>query len=87
MTAQRTAADDERAARRAFREFVRTNHPDRGGDPAVFAAGVAAHRARQGSTRAGSEVVFVRRRRGLRILTGWWRDRRATRRSRAPRVN
>ena len=52
MTARRTAADDERAARRAFREFARTHHPDRG------------------------EVVFVRRR-GLRILTGWGRDRRA----------
>jgi hypothetical protein len=35
-------ADDERARRRARREFVRGHHPDRGGDPAVFAAGLAA---------------------------------------------
>lgn len=86
MTARRTATDDEHAARRAFREFARAHHPDRGGDPAVFAAGVAAHRARQSPPRAGREVVFVRRRRGLRILTGWGRDRRA-RRGRAPRVH
>jgi hypothetical protein len=33
------AADaDERAA---FRAFVREHHPDRGGDPAAFAAGLA----------------------------------------------
>ena len=35
-------ADDERARRRARREFVRGHHPDRGGDPAVFVAGLAA---------------------------------------------
>lgn len=29
------------ADRRAFREFVRTHHPDRGGDPAAFLAGLA----------------------------------------------
>lgn len=27
--------------RAAFREFVRTHHPDRGGDPEVFMAGLA----------------------------------------------
>jgi hypothetical protein len=30
--------------RGAFREFVRTHHPDRGGDPEVFAAGLARFR-------------------------------------------
>jgi hypothetical protein len=30
--------DEERAA---FRAFVREHHPDRGGDPEVFAAGLA----------------------------------------------
>lgn len=32
---------DERAA---FRAFVREHHPDRGGDPAVFVAGMARFR-------------------------------------------
>ena len=38
--------DHERAA---FRAFVRDNHPDRGGDPDVFVAGLA--RFRDGSGR------------------------------------
>jgi hypothetical protein len=29
------------AGQRARREFIRTHHPDRGGDPAVFVAGLA----------------------------------------------
>lgn len=33
---------DEREWRRARREFILAHHPDRGGDPAVFAAGLAA---------------------------------------------
>jgi hypothetical protein len=37
------AADDEQKA--AFRRWAREHHPDVGGDPAVFAAGVDAHRA------------------------------------------
>ena len=32
----------ERSRRHARREFIRGHHPDRGGDPAVFAAGLAA---------------------------------------------
>ena len=35
-------ASDERERRRARREFIRACHPDRGGDPAAFAAGLAA---------------------------------------------
>lgn len=34
--------DQERAA---FRAFVRDNHPDRGGDPEAFVAGLARFRA------------------------------------------
>jgi len=30
--------------RAAYRSFVRTHHPDRGGDPAVFVAGLARFR-------------------------------------------
>ena len=33
--------DEPGARRRARREFIRTHHPDRGGDPARFAAGLA----------------------------------------------
>ena len=64
--------------RRAFRAFVRAHHPDRGGDPAVFAAGVAAYRRYQQP--AVGHVVFFRRRRGLAVLAGYWLDRRARRR-------
>lgn len=32
-------------ARAALRAFVRAHHPDVGGDPEVFRAGLAAHRA------------------------------------------
>lgn len=43
-----------------FREFVRRHHPDVGGDPEVFAAGVAAWRA--GSARSPTPaVVFYRK--------------------------
>jgi hypothetical protein len=34
-----------RERRRAVRAWIRTHHPDVGGDPAVFAAGLAALRA------------------------------------------
>ena len=34
--------EEERAA---YRAFVREHHPDRGGDPEVFAAGIARFRA------------------------------------------
>ncbi len=47
--------------RRAFRAFVRSHHPDVGGDPVLFAAGLAAWR---GGPPTG-EVMFFRRRRGV----------------------
>jgi hypothetical protein len=34
--------DDEQSRRRARREFIRAHHPDHGGDPVAFAAGLAA---------------------------------------------
>ena len=34
---------DEQSWQRARREFIRTHHPDRGGDAAAFAAGLAAY--------------------------------------------
>lgn len=53
MTAQAEVRMDERDARggltpeqrAAYRSFVRTHHPDRGGDPEVFRAGLARFRA------------------------------------------
>lgn len=42
MTPEPDADVAERAAEQAaFRAYVRENHPDRGGDPAVFTAGLA----------------------------------------------
>ncbi|WP_308282799.1 hypothetical protein [Pseudonocardia nigra] len=44
-------SDEDRAAamrareRAAYRAFVRENHPDRGGDPDVFVAGLARFRS------------------------------------------
>lgn len=89
MTPAGYRVPDSAGTRRAFRAFVRAQHPDRGGDPAVFAAGVAAYRRYQRPAgRAGpavGHVVFYRRRRGLAVLAGYWLDRRARRR-RPPRV-
>ncbi|ODU01857.1 MAG: hypothetical protein ABS81_19530 [Pseudonocardia sp. SCN 72-86] len=55
--------------RAAYRAFVRDNHPDRGGDPDAFVAGLAALRAgpeppalraRPEPPVAADDVVFVR---------------------------
>jgi len=67
-------AADPGQRRRAFRAFVRTHHPDVGGDPALFAAGLQAWRRHPKPAPSG--VVFYRRRRGVAVLIGWWRDRR-----------
>lgn len=48
---------DERAA---FRRFVRTHHPDVGGDPEVFRAGLERFRARtHDDDRFDAPIVFV----------------------------
>jgi hypothetical protein len=53
------------------REFIRTHHPDRGGDPAAFVAGLAdldcAHRHIGGGA-AGRVLVYRRRRLIIRML-------------------
>jgi hypothetical protein len=46
--------------RAAFRAFVRAHHPDRGGDPATFAAGVDAMRADHGAGAADRPDVDAR---------------------------
>jgi hypothetical protein len=76
--------DDERTARRAY---IREHHPDRGGDPDAFIAGL---RRWHGGRRTPSgepdksgeidEIVVIRRSRG-RWLRTWWRRRRSSRRN------
>ncbi|MFJ7216789.1 hypothetical protein [Amycolatopsis sp. NPDC098790] len=65
------------AGRAAFREFVRTHHPDVGGDPAVFAAGLARFRAGESEvdSRYDAPVRFTARRRGIAALLARFRRR------------
>lgn len=81
---------DDAETRRAFREFVHRHHPDVGGDPEVFVAGLAAFGRGTAPGRAGgagsgrdprfdAPVTVVRRPRGLAGLAVWLRERRAAR--------
>ncbi|MDR7303195.1 hypothetical protein [Haloactinomyces albus] len=84
-------------AQAALRAFVRRHHPDVGGDPDVFAAGLAELRAARDRERPGAEhpagtsdrgdapIVVVARPRGLRGLVQRLRTR-CARKRRAPRV-
>lgn len=81
--------DDAASARAAFRAFVRAHHPDVGGDPDVFAAGLAEFRAARASRpeqrprdRYDAPVVVVHRSRGPRAVLRRihrWRARRIRR--------
>lgn len=71
--------------RRAIRAFARAHHPDVGGDPEVFAAGLAELRAGATRDRYDAPVVVVHRPRGIRGLAHRFRDWRA-RRTRPPGV-
>jgi hypothetical protein len=79
--------DDDPAARRRrdFRAWVRTHHPDAGGDPDAFVAGLRAWRPGRAPAGPGPasrpDVTVFRARRGIWQLTRWWR-----RRHRASRV-
>jgi hypothetical protein len=53
------ASDQDR--RREFRRFVRTHHPDRGGDPAVFVAGLAAFRRGHHAAEPGPQGSYASR--------------------------
>lgn len=77
-----TSGSPDANARREFRRFVLDHHPDRGGDPAVFRAGVASYRA----VVADRPLVEVyRRRRGPAAVIDHLRRARERRR-RPPRV-
>ena len=49
-------------SRRRRRDFIRTNHPDLGGDPEVFIAGLSAFPEPEQSCGPLPTVVMVRRR-------------------------
>jgi len=81
------------AGRAAFRAFVRAHHPDVGGDPAEFAAGLARFRAAEPTAvesaresevdpRYDAPVSFVAHRRGIAAVLARLRRRRR----RPPRV-
>jgi curved DNA-binding protein CbpA len=71
--------DDEEARRREWRQFVLEHHPDRGGDPEVFAAGVRAYREgrrpRAVPQRAEQYLTTHHTPRGLGHITRWARRR------------
>jgi hypothetical protein len=70
--------------RAAFRAFVRTHHPDVGGDPAEFAEGLARFRAGESEvddSRYEAPISFVVNRRGVAAVLAKFRRRR-----RPPRV-
>jgi hypothetical protein len=61
-------SDEAHERRRLVRAYVRRHHPDVGGDPVAFAAGLAALRAelRLDGRPAGADRVIVVRSRGPR---------------------
>jgi len=69
--------------RHAFRTFVRANHPDVGGDPELFVAGLARRHAvtRRNDARFDAPIQLV--------PDGWWATavRRLRRRRNRPRVH
>ena len=67
--------------RAAYRSFASRHHHDAGGDPDLFMAFHDAYRALLARPTAASNVVFVRRRRGVERLVARWALRR-----RPPRV-
>ena len=72
--------DEDGRARREYRAWVRTHHPDAGGDPDSFAAELPAWQQRlagrpsEGRPMAAAVTVF-RTRHGFWVLERWWRRR------------
>jgi hypothetical protein len=74
---------DDAARRQAIRQFVREHHPDRGGDPETFIAGLRELRSGRGPQAPEMVVQVHRRRRGVvGLLDDWTRRRRTRRRGR-----
>jgi hypothetical protein len=73
------AQDPDAQRRRDFRAWVRAHHPDAGGDPDAFAAGLLTWRRdrdRAGTAPAArTEVTVFRARHGMWQLARWWRRR------------
>lgn len=66
--------EDQRTSRAQFRAWVRASHPDAGGDPEAFTAGLARWRAHQvtPSDHAAVQVSVFRRRGGWWLIARWW---------------
>ena len=69
-----SGTEPDTGARQAFRAWVRIHHPDAGGDPEEFAAGLSRWRAELavpvGCVRV--EVTVFRTRGGLWLIERWW---------------
>jgi hypothetical protein len=74
---------DTASRRREYRAWVRSHHPDAGGDPGAFATGLARWRERPAADEGGARPpeTSVFRARGLWLARRWWQ-----RRQRPPRV-
>jgi hypothetical protein len=69
-----TGTEPDTRDRQAFRAWVRVHHPDAGGDPGEFAAGLSRWRAEFAfpAGRGGAEVTVFRTRGGLWLIERWW---------------
>lgn len=56
MNREPSSSSQQRAA---YRRWIRENHPDMGGDPDAFAAGLARYRTGRRPDRYDAPIVFV----------------------------
>ena len=70
-----TVPEPDTGARRAFRAWVRAHHPDTGGNPEEFAAGLARWRAghAESAARPVPTVTVFQARHELWRVDMWWR--------------
>lgn len=69
-----TGTEPDACGRQAFRAWVRAHHPDAGGDPEEFVAGLTRWRAQLAIPAGcpGGEVTVFRTRGGLWLIERWW---------------